>query len=202
MNKYRALGLVLGCVLVLTVVLGVGYAQQKKELTPAEQALFDKTVAIVQNWGKDPKIVAFVKAKNASGETLGQVKEQDKIWIATPGLSAFMKSILENDCSKYLLELRKLTPAVGEFFLMDLNGALVGETNKTSDYWQGDEDKHIKTCQIGGQGATFIDKIKYDESSLKFSRQVSVPVIDPDTGNAIGAITVGVDLDKLIKLSK
>ncbi len=202
MKKYQLFGLVIYCVLVLAAVLGVAYAQQKKELTPTEQALFDKTVVTVQSWGKDPKIVSFVKAKNASGETLEQVKEKDKLWIATPGVDAFMKSILENDCSKYLLELRKLTPSVGEFFLMDLNGALVGETNKTSDYWQGDEDKHIKTCQIGGAGANFIDKIKFDESSQKFTRQVSVPVNDPDTGKAIGAITVGIDLDKLTKLSK
>ncbi|MBU0502892.1 MAG: PDC sensor domain-containing protein [Candidatus Omnitrophota bacterium] len=202
MKKSRWAGLMLCCALLLTAVLDVCYAQAKKELTPAGQALFDKEVATVQSWGKDPKIVSYVKAKNASGETLDQVKERDKAWITTSGIDAFMKGILDNDCSKYLLELRKSTPAVGEFFLMDINGAIVGETNKTSDYWQGDEDKHIKTCQVGGSGATFIDKSKYDESSQKFSRQVSVPVIDPDTGKVIGAITVGVDLDKLIRLSQ
>jgi hypothetical protein len=202
MKKFLIVELVLCCLLSITIALGVCYAQAKKELSLAEQALFDKEVAVVRGWGNDPKIVAFVKAKNASGETLEQVKERDKLWIITPGIDAFMKNILDNDCSKYLLELRKLTPAVGEFFLMDINGAIVGETNKTSDYWQGDEDKHIKTCQVGGAGAVFIDKIKYDESSQKFSRQVSVPVVDPDTGKAIGAITVGIDLDKLAKLSK
>ncbi len=193
--------LAVSCGLVLTVVLGVSYAQ-KKELISAEQVLFNQTVATVQSWGKDPKIVAFVKAKNDSGETLDQVKEKDKAWITTPGIDIFMKSILESDSSKYLRELRKAAPVIGEFYVMDLNGALVSATNKIADYWQGDEDIHIKTCQVGGQGATFIDIIKFDQTSQKFRRQVSVPVIDPDTGKVIGAITVGIDLDKLTKISK
>ncbi|MFH1397443.1 MAG: hypothetical protein ABIH27_02695 [Candidatus Omnitrophota bacterium] len=201
MKKFMPVNFAVAGVLVLTAVLGISYAQ-KNEFIPAEQVLFEQIVVTAQSWGKDPKIVSFVKAKNASGETLDQAKEQDKAWISTPGIDVFMKSILENGCSKYLRELRKTAQVIGEFYVMDLNGALVGATNKIADYWQGDEDMHIKTCQVGGAGATFIDIIKFDQSSQKFRRQISVPVIDLATGNAIGAITVGVDLDKLTKLSK
>lgn len=200
MKKFIGWSLVIAFVITGTLLVSLSYAQ--KEFTAKEQALFDEYVAKIQSWGKDPKIVAWTKQKNATGETLAQINERDKVWMATPGLDKFMRSFIENDCGDYVREFQKKDPAFREIFVMDINGALVGESDKTSDYNQGDEDKHIKTAQVGGAGATFIDKIKFDESTQAFTRQISVPVVDPDTGKAIGAITVGVDVSLLKKLAR
>lgn len=206
MKKLICLSTVIMFLLTSVLLIASSYAQ-KGELTEQEKALFKQKVAEVEGWGKDPKIVAWVKQKNASGETLEQVKEKDVKWIATPGIDDFMKSILDNDCSGYVRNFQKKDPVYAEIFVMDKNGALVGLTDKTSDYWQGDEDKHIKTCGIGGtvnggKGATFIDKIKFDESTQIFSQQISVPVIDSGSGQAIGAITAGVNISLLKKLAR
>ncbi len=112
-----------------------------------------------------------------------------------------MKKLLESDCSIFLKDFQKKDMVFTEIFVMDKNGALVGSTNKTSDYWQGDEDKFIKTYGAGGAGATFIDKIKFDESSGSYAQQVNVPVVDSDTGNVIGAITGGLDITLLKRLA-
>jgi hypothetical protein len=70
----------------------------------------------------------------------------------------------------------------------------VAMSDKTSDYWQGDEAKFKKSFN-NGEGAVFIDDVKFDDSSQAYTVQVSVPVIDGD--KVIGAITFGIDLDQM-----
>ena len=81
---------------------------------------------------------------------------------------------------------------------MDRQGNIVAESNKTSDYWQGDEDKFVKSF-ADGKGAIFIDKPSFDESIQTYLVQVSIPIFDPDMGGAIGAMTVGVNLEALVE---
>ena len=67
-------------------------------------------------------------------------------------------------------------------------------TDKTSDYWQGDEAKFKKSYN-GGEGAVFIDDVEFDDSTQAYLVQISVPV--KDGGNVIGAITFGIDVDQI-----
>ncbi len=67
-------------------------------------------------------------------------------------------------------------------------------TDKTSDYWQGDEAK-FKESYKDGQGALHVSKVKFDDSTQTYVVQVSVPVVDGS--EIIGAITIGVDVDKI-----
>ena len=48
--------------------------------------------------------------------------------------------------------------------------------------------------------AIFIDSVEEDESTQQFQSQISLSIADPDTGNAIGCITVGVDVDLAMDL--
>jgi hypothetical protein len=79
---------------------------------------------------------------------------------------------------------------------MDDQGALVCATAKTSDYWQGDEAKWQRAFN-GGKGDVFIDRPKFDESAGARIAQISVPVME--NGRAIGAVTVGVAIEKLAR---
>ncbi len=77
---------------------------------------------------------------------------------------------------------------------MDNQGTNVAMTDKTSDYWQGDEAKFQKSFN-GGNGAVFVDEVEFDDSSQAYLVQVSVPVKDGDT--VIGAIPFGIDVDQV-----
>jgi hypothetical protein len=81
-----------------------------------------------------------------------------------------------------------------EIFVMDNKGLNVGQSDVTSDYWQGDEAKWQKTYQVGPD-AIHVSDVEQDESSQVFQAQVSVPVVDG--GQVIGAVTVGVNVDAL-----
>jgi hypothetical protein len=82
---------------------------------------------------------------------------------------------------------------------MDNKGLNVGQSDVTSDYWQGDEAKWQKTYSVG-PAAVFVDKIEQDESTQKFQTQVSISVVDPAGGAVIGAVTVGLDVEMLMDM--
>jgi hypothetical protein len=147
-------------------------------------------------YGADPIIVAAVKAENAKGKTLDQIKDQDKKWMATAGIVDYMKALMDNECGKYLRNIQASARHFAEIFVMDNQGANVAMSDKTSDYWQGDEAKFIKSYN-GGRGAVFIDDVKFDNSTQAYLVQISVPVKDGD--KVIGAITFGINVDKFGK---
>lgn len=144
--------------------------------------------------GTDPVIVAAVKSENAKGQTLDQIKEKDKQWQATPGVADFMKALMDSECGRHLRSIQESEPYYSEIFVMDNQGALVALTNKTSDYWQGDEAKFTESYK-GGAGGVHISDVEFDDSAQTYLVQVSVPV--KDGGRAIGAVTIGIDVDKL-----
>jgi hypothetical protein len=148
----------------------------------------------LQTWGTDPVPVAAVKDRNGTAEALDEVKATDAEWIAYTGVSEFMHTLMNNAAAEELKKLEKSKPYFTELFLMDHLGANVAMTNKTSDYWQGDEPKFTESFKDGA-GAVHVGKVKFDESAQTYLVQVSVPVMD--AGKAIGAITVGVNLDEL-----
>jgi hypothetical protein len=145
-------------------------------------------------FGTDPAIVSAVAEKNAKGQSLADIQAMDKKWMDTPGIDDFMKSLMDSDCAKRLAAIQQAMPFIVEAFVMDNQGANVAMTDKTSDYWQGDEAK-FKQSFNGGAGAVFVDEVKFDESTQAYLVQVSVPV--QDGGKAIGAITFGIDVDKI-----
>lgn len=143
--------------------------------------------------GVDPVIVNAVKAENAKGKTLAQIQATDEKWKNMPGIADYMRAIMDSACGKHLARIQNATEYLSEIFVMDNQGANVAMTDKTSDYWQGDEAKFQKSYQ-NGQGAVFVDDVEFDDSSQAYLVQVSVPVMDG--GKCIGAITFGIDVDK------
>ncbi|MBU1193661.1 MAG: PDC sensor domain-containing protein [Proteobacteria bacterium] len=144
--------------------------------------------------GTDPVIIDAVKAQNAKNMTLDQIKNMDASWKAHVGIADYMKAMMESECAMFLYKIQKSQPYYVEIFVMDSQGANVAMTDKTSDYWQGDEAKFQKSF-ADGTGAVFIDEVEYDDSSQAYLVQVSVPVKDGD--KVIGAITFGIDIDSL-----
>ena len=145
-------------------------------------------------WGKNPTLIQAVKTQNAENLTLDTIKKRDKVWRETSGVDDMMKGMMESAAAKAMYGMEKSEPFYTELFLMDNQGANVAMTNKTSDYWQGDEAKFQKSYN-NGAGAIHIGDVEFDESAQAYLVQVSVPVVDGD--KVIGAITIGVNLDEL-----
>lgn len=174
-----------------SVFLGAVVATAGEPAPAKVKALGDSTLKAV---GTNATVVAAVKAANAAGQTLDQIKARDAEWQKSPGVTKEMQALIDNACGKYLQGLQKEMPFLAEAFVMDNQGANVAMTDKTSDFWQGDEPKWQESFK-GGAGAVHVSDVKFDDSTQTYTVQVSVPVMDG--GKAIGAITFGVDVDQV-----
>lgn len=160
----------------------------------APQKIIDLANTTLAKIGSEPIIVKAVKDQNAKGQTLAQITKMDEKWKGTPGIADYMKAMMDSECAKYLRTLQNSKSYYSEIFVMDKLGANVAMTDKTSDYWQGDEDKFKKSYN-DGKGAVFVDDVEFDDSSQAYLVQVSIPV--KDGNQVIGAITFGIDIDKV-----
>jgi len=150
-------------------------------------------VPTLQQWGREPTLVSAVQQSNASGQTLAQIQQINSEWQQTSGISPFMHHLMQNRAAKRMLALERSAPYFLELFLMNNLGANVAMTNKTSDYWQGDEAKFTASYH-DGVGQVHIGDVQFDDSSQAYLIQVSVPVMDGE--RAIGALTIGINLDE------
>lgn len=155
----------------------------------APQKVVDLANSQLAALGADAEIVKAVKAQNAEGKTLKDIKKIDGKWIddmsaggATPAL---MTALMSNDCAKHLNALMGQYPYISEIFVTDNQGANVCQTGETSDYWQGDEPKFQKVFN----GSVLVAEPKDGDC------QVSVPVVDGQTH--VGTMTIGVTVDKV-----
>lgn len=178
----------------LAVLLGCTLAAHAQSAGETQKLLSDEA-ARLQAWGSDPAIVAAVKAQNAKRVSAAQIKTLDEQWAAGKA-EALVKQVTTGACADHLRKLVAGNAGYGETFIMDNQGALVCATAKTTDYWQGDEAKWQRAFS-NGKGEVFIDRPKFDDSSSQRLAQISIPVLD--NGAAIGAITVGISVDKLQK---
>ncbi len=153
----------------------------------------------VRPWLGDPAILNAVIAQNAAHAGLGQaeIDALDARWRDELSRAdrPMIEAILSNPLSLYLKGRQRAAEGViTEIFVMDNRGLNVGQSDITSDYWQGDEAKWQES--FGGR-ALHVEDAERDESTLLMQSQASLPVRDPATGAVIGTITVGVNLDAL-----
>jgi hypothetical protein len=186
MKRIVIVGTVIGLILALS---GVAMAAEK-----APQEIIDLANTKLADIGKDSLIIDAVKAQNAKRMSLDSIKQTDERWKSTAGIADFMTDLMESKCGLHLRSMQDSNPSYVEIFVMDNQGANVCQSDKTSDYWQGDEAK-FKNSYNGGKGAVFVDDVEFDDSTQAYITQVSVPVIDGE--KVIGAITFGIDIDKL-----
>jgi hypothetical protein len=163
------------------------------DITAKAQELAKSSIA---KWASDSKVIAAIKAQNGQNASW-DVNVLDKKWRAEVGAGGgpMIEKTLANDLSAYLKAVQG--DAGGQFteiFVMDNKGLNVGQTDVTSDYWQGDEAKFQKTYGVG-DGAIHVSDVELDESTQTYQLQVSMTI--SDGGSPIGAVTVGVDAASL-----
>lgn len=160
------------------------------------QGVLAYVTANVKPFLSDPVVVNAVKAQDMEHAKINNV-EIDKADIGWTERTD--KQLIDSKMNNPLSEFLRKKKAAGdgiifEIFIYDSKGLNVGETDLTQDYYQGDEAKYWKTYGTA-PNAIFIDKVEKDHGTNV--SQASLTVTDPQSGNAIGAVTVGIDVDKL-----
>lgn len=183
--------------LLLPLVMATPLAAQDFEA--AARNYFDTAIS---QWADAQILIDAVNAQNAAtaGFTQAEIDALDLAWRAEVGGSSTptITPVLENVAANFLRErITDSGAAITEIFVTDARGLNVAASDLTSDYWQGDEAKHSETY-AQGTGGFHISEVELDESTQRYQAQVSFTLVDPATGQAIGAITVGVDAESLM----
>jgi hypothetical protein len=182
--------------MLLALVAGQAAAN---DFAPAMEAFLDSEI---RGWSQSSEIVSAIAAQNSTNGALDQatIDTMDAAWSAEIGAAATptIDAVLQSAAADYL---RSRVEASGgritEVFIMDQNGLNVAASGVTSDMWQGDEAKFTETYAAGAEAVHFSD-VELDESTQRYQAQISVTVVDPETGQPIGAVTVGVDAESLL----
>ena len=191
MRKY-----LLGGIAVMSLFMVAPALAEEAHVAPVT----DYVNANVKPWLSDPVIVDAVKAQNAANAKLDQagIDALDQKWRAEveSEIHPMIDAVLANALSTFLKGKQDGSGGtITEIFVTDAKGLNVGQSDVTSDYWQGDEDKFTKSFGAG-PGALFVDAAEKDESTQMLQSQASMTIVD-ETGKPIGAVTVGVNLDQL-----
>ncbi len=138
---------------------------------------------------------AAVNANSAyAGSTAdiqSEIQELDAQWIAADQAGndrdPLVASHLNNATAEILREYRQEFSENVEVFLTDRYGAIVGSTNRTSDYNQADE-VWWQTAYNNGSGRIYIGEMEYDESSQAYATIIAVPLHASDSDQVIGVL--------------
>ncbi len=156
----------------------------------------------ISNWANDPILIDAIRAQNAEtgGYDLSEIETLDQTWRGEVGAAdtPLIDPVLNNAAAEFLREQAAASSGViTEILLMDSVGLNVAVSHVTSDYWQGDEAKYTQTFSAGPD-AVHIGAIEFDESSQTYQSQLSFTLIDPESGEAVGAMTVGLNAEALM----
>lgn len=156
----------------------------------------------LNGWLSDPALIAAINAQNAEHANLVEegIIALDQQWRAEAGSGGgpLIEKLLSGPVSNWLLEQQIATAGfVTEVFVMDNKGLNVAQSVETSDYWQGDEAKWQQTYSVG-PNALHISEVEFDDSTGFYQSQASLSITDPATGEVIGAVTFGINVQNLM----
>ncbi len=128
-----------------------------------------------------------------------EILKLDNIWReeTKSDEQPLISATLSNPLSSYLTRVQARAAGLyTEMFAMDSNGLNVGQSNISSDYWQGDEAKFQKTYPKA-INAVFVDDPEYDSKLNIWRVQVNLAIANENNSKNIGAITVEINLSEL-----
>jgi len=205
----------------VAVVITINYYNNRANLTASSGAALktvadSQAVAIgnillegihnLQSFGLSKIIQDAAEQANASygpnqAVNQNQIQILDKQWRAADAANndsdPLVSSVLNNDISSELREFRDTFPENVEVFVTDKSGANIAATNRTSDYYQADEE-WWQAAYNNGKGAIYIGQPEYDQSSKTFGLNIAVPLYVHGTHNVAGVLRTTFNINSLL----
>ena len=192
-----AAGLTLGAI----AATAPGQADAQTQPTAEEfgEMVLEYARTDLQSWITDPVIIYAIKEQNELRADVSdfKIRGMDKRWIDGGKYGDMVLEMLDRQASIITRDRRELSNGIiTEIIVMDNRGMNVAISDRTSDFYQGDEAKYQETF-LKGPNAVHVSELEFDESTQKIQTQVSLTVTDPENGQPIGAVTLGIDLQAL-----
>ena len=133
----------------------------------------------------------------SSEDIIAGIKRSDETWVSAADDNAIIRNVLDNTLAGELRELQEISPEHVELFVTDRYGANIAATNRTSDFYQADED-WWQAAYNGGAGNNYIGQPEFDVSSQTYALILAIPLFQE--GELVGVLRSTLDLRPLITL--
>lgn len=156
------------------------------------------------NWRREPQLVQAVLRENqARGELpLSRIHALDQQWQREQQQTEqpLISSVRNNPLSPWLAHQQaSYRGLISEIIVTDQHGLNVATSEITTDYWQGDEAKFAEPF-FASQDQPYMGPLSYDQSTQRYQVHVSNAVRNPSSGEVIGVIIMGIDIERALKV--
>jgi hypothetical protein len=184
--------------LFLTAAIGAGVANsatapvQPSDPVPANASCL---AAEFITWVHSSDVQTWLNDYNTHSH-IDDVKALDTTWAQLDSNSREIQTVLQHPAASALRAYQNHYSVLGESFLIGANGGLVATTDRTSDYWQGDEAQFLDTVKLpDGQFKLFTARV--DDSAHALLAKLAIPIYtSKNTGTdkqPIGVLVLGFD---------
>jgi hypothetical protein len=168
---------------------------QIPEFSEEVQAVLKRRIEFVEQLAAQKTLVDVVQKANRESESISdrEIQRRDKEWQEAEALDGRVRSLMTNECAGLLADFQDSHRGFPEIFVTDARGLIVATTNRTTDYLQSDESWWQKAFNEE-KGQSHYGELEYDTSAFSESISLNVPVVDPDSGKAIGVVKAVCDV--------
>lgn len=160
-----------------------------KHLASALNEQVNLTIAAVAS---DSEVLEAIEKSNASYTGTAKDIEQhildlDAQWQAATTDIPLIQQTVHNPIADHLRLFLKRFPQHSEIFVTDRYGAEIAGSDRTSDYYQADEEWWQKGWN-NGKGAVYFGSPEFDQSAGVLAIAITVPITDGDRGEVLGVL--------------
>jgi ABC-type amino acid transport substrate-binding protein len=174
-------------------------------LEPWERDAIEQVqLPMIRQFARSPELLVRVQSAldEAESPSEEQKRLKDVVWAEMARKGEKSKTaikILENELSEYLRIFQANTgEQIAEAFVFDIHGQIIGMNRLTTDYDQSDEPQFQMIDSVNRDHALVTD-IWYDASTRAFLSQITLPIVDPDSGKTLAALTVGLNVSAALR---
>ncbi len=123
-----------------------------------------------------------------------ELLQMDKVWVTQPESNPAIKEYFENKVALSIKDVVNIRPYIAELFITDKFGGLVAVSEKTTDFYQADEE-WWQQAYDGGKGKIYVGNIEFDDSSRRWVLTIAMPIRAQDN-SVIGVCKESIDIDR------
>jgi len=192
----------------LTKISGTALKSVAESQASAISNLLLQETHVLQSFNLSKIVQDKVDAVNSSyssdqAENVRKIQVLDERWKAADKADnnndPLVSATLNSDVASELREFQATFPENTEVFVTDKYGASVAATNRTSDYYQADEE-WWQGAYNNGAGAVYVGQPEFDQSSSSFGLILAVPLYSHGTHEVAGVMRTTINIDSVLTI--
>jgi GAF domain-containing protein/HAMP domain-containing protein len=160
--------------------VGLNMNQAAERVSARISTNLESQVLLLQTVGTQFEEAAEKVSNSYTGsqdDIFASISALDVSWRNDPDESQLIRNVVESPLADELREFREFSPEHVELFVTDLYGANIAATNRTTDYYQADED-WWQAAYDSGNGNVYIGQPEFDASSQTFALILAIPLFE------------------------